>query len=117
MTNSETTISEREKLIQHLQTLRDDWKDEIPNQVIHSDNIDKQYKVRGNWFQGIIADIDEVLCTSKIKVDKDTLKQIDEIIDYFCNSVEFKDKLKDGKVDKIDIELGNYLIDLALKIV
>ena len=48
-------------MLEHLRGLRTGWKDEIPGKVIHSDAADNQYKVRRNWFTGVVADVENLL--------------------------------------------------------
>ena len=40
---------------QRLLTLRDWWKNDIPDEMVHSSSPDRFYKVRTGWFQGIIG--------------------------------------------------------------
>ncbi len=52
------TEKERISPIEYLRTLRDDYSDEIPKQVLHgpvtsSDSL--KFKVRSNWWQGVVG--------------------------------------------------------------
>ncbi len=57
---------EEEKLMRlppkdRLRHLRDDFSDEIPNEIIHSTSLNKAFKVRVGWFQGVTATLEAAL--------------------------------------------------------
>ena len=52
--NKKTVEEWRNIYLQRFQDLHDNWSDEIPEEMIHSDNpVNNRYKVRGNWFATI----------------------------------------------------------------
>lgn len=96
-----------------LKSLRDDFSEEIPTEIIHSSDNNNKYKVRGSWFQGITANVENLLEFSP--KDAPQILEINTLIDYFCNSQEFNDKMA-SRTDRCDIDKGNRLINLTLEI-
>ncbi len=50
------------KLIEYhkkIEELLYDWKDEIPDKIVHSTDSDKNYKIRAAWFQLLLSYIEK----------------------------------------------------------
>lgn len=101
------------KSIGMLKSLRDDFSEEIPAEIIHSSDNDNKYKVRGSWFQGITANVESLL--EFAPKDAPQIIEINALINYFCNSKDFSDKMA-SRTDGNDIDRGNRLICLVLEI-
>jgi len=105
---------EKAETVKRLKSLRDDFSDDIPDEILHSNDEDNKYKVRGSWFQGVIADTEGLL--SYASKDAPELEEIKEIMNYFTDSEEFRGKMS-SRTERSDIDKGNRLIELALKVV
>lgn len=64
----------KEEVVDYLTHARDDWSDEIPAQMIHSDAQNNKFKVRKNWFVGVSAMLSNVLDENVIKNPEPTKK-------------------------------------------
>jgi hypothetical protein len=96
--------------LEHLKMLRHDFSDEIPDRILHSTNKDNKYKVRRNWFQGVVADTENALSKGKIKTSEGKLAA-EQLLERFT-SEEFKQR---ELTEKRDIEEANKLIDIILQ--
>lgn len=112
--NEKSINSEQENIdhsLQMLKRLRDEWSDEIPEEMISGMSENKLFKVRGNWYQGIVAHAENLLHFAP--KDAPQIAEIRELIGYFCQSEEFDQKMA-TRVDRTDIEKGDRLIKLTL---
>jgi len=101
-------LSPGNPLFDHLTKLRDDFRDEIPVEVLHSISPNNNYKVRRTWFQGVVADI-ELMMDKGLLVP--TLKEnAEQVISYFTS-----DKFHYQPLTlREDIDKANEVIDLIL---
>lgn len=76
--------------------------------MIHSNSPDNRYKVRGSWFQGVIADIDILLENDEI-----TDSQLITECKLFMQAVTERDWKR--RTTHEEIEAANGLIDKILK--
>ncbi len=92
-----------------LRYLRDNFSDEIPDQVIHSTSPNNAFKVRRNWFQGVVATLERALDEGLVS-NPDMEWRVNVFIrDY--TSQEFKDK---PLTEASDIDEANRIINLVL---
>ncbi|MBI2338712.1 hypothetical protein HYU95_06035 [Candidatus Daviesbacteria bacterium] len=64
---------------EHLRWLLEDHKDKVPKKKVHRGN----YKVRGNWFQGVIGDLEECIADGGIG-DPHVIAEAQGFIDEYC---------------------------------
>ena len=103
---------EREKdidLLEHLRGLRDDWSDEIPEEIIHSDAPDSKFKVRASWFVGVTADVFCALEEGEIKTPQGRAAA-EQLITRFTSEEWANQDLTTAE----DIQEANRLIDIIL---
>lgn len=96
-------------MLEHLRGLRTGWKDEIPDRVIHSNEPDNLYKVRRNWFTGVVADVENLLIEGSI-TNGNKRAAAEQLLDRFT-SEEFRDQ---ELTTAEDIQTANRLIDIIL---
>lgn len=96
-------------MLEHLRGLRTGWKDEIPGKVIHSNEPDNLYKVRRNWFTGVVADVENLLVEGSIR---NGVKKVaaEQLLERFTSD-EFRDR---DLTTPEDIQTANNLIDVIL---
>jgi len=70
-------------MLEHLNHLRIDWKDEIPNRIVHSWDEDNLFKVRTGWFGMVAADIEKLLTEGQLTDSKK--KVAGELLDWFTS--------------------------------
>lgn len=96
--------------LKELARLRDDWNDEIPEQVVHSNSPMANFKVRRGWFGNIILATRLALDDKSIRSDEGK-KAAEQLISRFTS-----DKFREQKLTKKeDIQEANRLIDIVLK--
>lgn len=95
--------------MEHLVHLRDKWKDEIPDRVIHSSDNDNKFKVRRNWFQAVVGTVESLVDTGQIK-GSTKLRAANELMDTFT-AEEF---IQQDLTTPGDINNANRLIDIIL---
>lgn len=107
MVEKESFREENEKYdpVKHLKSMRFDYRDEVPEEIIHGDADVKNFKVRKNWWFGVILDL-ETLITMKKEVGQETLEKINAFQKKYT-SQEFKDRLTTAE----DISEANAFID------
>lgn len=103
------------KSIAILHSLKDDWRDEIPQQMKGSydpSGQDIRWKVRAGWFAAIN---NELSMLKRLGVVWPA--EIQETIDEFKESRHQKNKIpaQDRLTSQEDIERGNQLLDTLLK--
>ncbi len=96
-------------MLEHLRGLRTGWKDEIPGKVIHSDAADNRYKVRRNWFTGVVADVENLLTDGEITTDEGRAAA-GQLLDTFTSEEFTRRELTSAQ----DIQTANSLIDVIL---
>ena len=102
--------SENLDLIDQLRRFREDWSDKIPQEIIHSVAPDNKYKVRTNWFAGVVLNAWCLLEEGKL-TDESAKKAAQELVNRFTTE-DFKNrKLHTAE----DIQTANNLIDGILK--
>ena len=107
--------SEKEKIAKQIERFRyfkNEWKSEIPNQILSGASPDKKYKVRKNWFQGVIGDLEWGVLPLLSKEKHQVL--IEDIRNFFSRytSAEFKSRL----TTKEDIDTADSLIDSVISV-
>jgi uncharacterized protein YaaW (UPF0174 family) len=100
---------EKFDLREQLKSLRRDWSDEIPQEVIHFNDEDSKYKVRRNWFQQIVTNTWMLLDEGKIS-NEESKKAAEELIEKFTSEEFVERKLTTSE----DIETANHLMDVIL---
>lgn len=95
---------------QLLKELKDDWNDEIPEKIIHSDSTNKRFKARTSWFQGLIAILEIMVIDGEIN----NRKIITEI-ESFSQKIKSRD-WDQTRTTKKEIGEANNLINKVLKL-
>lgn len=95
--------------LEHLKEIRHDFSDEIPKEIIHSDAVDNKFKVRRNWFVGILVDVENALKDGVIMTLEGKLAA-EQLVKRF-RSDEFIER---ELTEKRDIDEANNLIDIIL---
>jgi len=95
--------------MQHLEFLRDEFSDEIPAEIIHSDALNNRFKVRVGWFQGVVATAWNLLSEGQISGNRQQAAA-QRLVDKFT-SQEFVDQ---DLTTRRDITVANRLIDIIL---
>lgn len=66
--------------MEHLRQLHDDFSDEIPGQVLHGQG---RFKVRRNWWQGVIGDLDRLM--SHGQIPEELKGEVDEFMTHYTS--------------------------------
>ncbi|OGE28747.1 hypothetical protein A2867_04680 [Candidatus Daviesbacteria bacterium RIFCSPHIGHO2_01_FULL_40_11] len=98
-----------ERIITGLKRLRDEYKDEMPEEIVHSYSPGSKTKARKGWFCSVSGLLESLNYLGLIE-DPITSKRLERGIEKF-NSERFKNR---ERTRKIDITYGNLLINLAL---
>ncbi len=91
--------------LEGLQHLRDDWNDEVPDEIIHNWG---NFKVRMAWWQSLVLDL-EVL-ERRGKISKDLQEEVNKFVKHYTSDEFHKQKLTTAE----DIGRANNLIDRIL---
>jgi len=83
---------EKMSLTNHLRFLNDSFSSEIPEKILHSTSQDNRFKVRKNWFQGVIADFAHAIEYLNPQKDNDLKNEINNFLDQFTKR-EFGNRL------------------------
>jgi len=93
-----------------LKYLRDEFSDEIPNEILHSPMGQPKYKVRKNWFQGVVADATNIVSSGY--ASEDSKRQLKEFHEYYEVS-EMRSRLTTREdIDKANSLLSSLITDL-----
>ena len=90
--------------LEHLKFLKDGFSNEIPTKILHSNMGQSRYKVRTNWFQGVIANAECVI--SEGYVSEKSKKLFEEFMEYYENSNAIN-----RLTSRVDIEKANKLLE------
>lgn len=96
----------KEKLI----ILRDDYRDEIPEEIVRDWDPVTKFKVRSTWYQAVVGRLRLGIITGAI-TDPVVIKKIDRGIKRFT-SERFQDR---DRTTAREIKYANMLIEFALK--
>lgn len=96
-------------MLEHLRDLRTNWKDEFPDHIVHSDEADREYKVRRSWFEGVISDVENLL-TEEIITDSTKITAAERLLERFTSKEFIDQELTTAE----DIATANRLIDIIL---
>lgn len=88
-----------------LQWYRDEWSEEIPEEIIHSG----MYKVRAAWFTGVISVIDVARDYNDIKSWRNRLRAKKFMKKYASQEFKMQELITIN-----DIEAGNKIINQML---
>ena len=94
------------KMLNHL---RNEYSDEIPNEIINSTSDNPLYKVRKAWFDNIIRVIHEMAMDYYFM---DDTTELDKFTSYYTSG-EFQARLTTAE----DISRGNEVLDYLLSVV
>ena len=72
--------------LEHLRRLHDDFSDEIPDRVLHGRGA---FKVRRNWWQGVVGDLDRL--RSQGQIPQELQEEVDGFLDHYT-SEEFHEQ-------------------------
>ncbi|MBI2599436.1 hypothetical protein HYW43_00765 [Candidatus Daviesbacteria bacterium] len=92
-----------------LRFLRDDCSDEIPEEILNGLSPQKLYKVRRNWWMGVVSVLEQGLRKGEIP-DLELQGQVDSFIDYYTSDQFKKQPLTKAE----DIAEANRIITLIL---
>jgi hypothetical protein len=107
---------EKEKIakqITRLHWFKDTWKSEIPDQILSAKSQDKMYKVRKNWWAGLVSDFEYgVLPILDATTHAELILKISNFSHDFCGQ-EFQGKT--GRLTtREDIDRADQLIEEIL---
>ncbi len=106
MNRKENPIMNREKYLEKLRDLRDNWSDTIPNKIVHGPN-GPQVKARKAWFQAIYAWIEIGL--KKGFIDNEIINAYEDFHNYIGDSW-----LCERLTEKQDIKQGNKVLSAVI---
>lgn len=106
MNRKENPIMNREKYLEKLRDLRDNWSDEIPTEILHSPGR-LQFKARKAWFQAIYAWIEIGL--KKGFIDNEIINAYEDFHNYIGDSW-----LCERLTEKQDIKQGNKVLSAVI---
>lgn len=111
---------DKKELLEKLLYLHNDWKDEIPKEIIHSNDKNNKYKCRIAWFQIITSSIDlgehYKLFTKKSKRVRDNFKIfVKELTIKRKNYIYIQKLGNDYPVNKKEIAKGNAVLKSMIK--
>jgi hypothetical protein len=98
--------------VEHLRWLHEEFSDEIPKEILSGHSPNRAYKVRGNWWAGVIADLDEMRHEEQIPLELS--EEIDAFIAHYTSD-EFHYQpltLKDD-IDRANSLIGRLLLNSA----
>jgi hypothetical protein len=94
----------------YIRDLRFGYSEEIPEELKHSTDKDRKYKVRKAWFSAVYAIIYHGACEAGFLSDK--VKKLGE---EFIRYQEFKDFPNQERTNRYDIAMANLVLDAALR--
>ncbi len=101
------------KNINNIRQLKDQWKDEIPSEVIYGGQEDKRkqmYKCRKNWWAMLVVELEYgTLPLLDIEKDSDLIQKIKIFFDDYCGT-EFQGSTGRLTTEQ-DIQRANSLIE------
>lgn len=77
---------ERIWLVEYLRILRDEYSDEIPEQVLHgfvTDQDRKKFKVRRNWWHGVVGGLD--ILQSRGLVPSGLEQEVSDFVEHYSS--------------------------------
>ena len=105
------TVYTREYLTSILIMFKDGYKDEIPDRIIHSDDLDNRYKVRTSWLAGVANSMER---SHTVGILPNSVQQdVSKFFDWYMS--EYSDRPGDQPNTKEDIEVGNNIICKVLE--
>ncbi|MDH4358944.1 MAG: hypothetical protein OEV37_03365 [Candidatus Berkelbacteria bacterium] len=96
----------REQIITELRSLRDDWSDEIPDQIVDSTS-GLRTKARNQWFQNVISWIEMGI---EVGLFSQQVMAELENFDKYIEETQFRSRIKNPE----DIKRGKMLLTHAL---
>jgi len=96
--------------LEQLKELRFNFSDEIPSRIVHSNDPDNKFKVRKNWFQGVVANVANALEDGQISTQEGKVAA-EQLLKRFT-AEEFVDQ---KLTTPVDINEANRLIDVILE--
>lgn len=100
-------LSPRQKLLQELKRLRDEYSSEIPDRIISSED-DQGCKVRKAWFNYVTANFE--LAAMQGLISEELVQKTEQFADKYCNS-DFGERL----TTKEDIEEADALLNETIE--
>lgn len=91
-----------------LKSLREDWSDEVPKEILHGGGTDKppKFKVRKNWWHPVFLTLQSIVEDNLLQED---LKK--EVEDF---TKEYIKKIRESHTTAEDIAAANAIIDKVL---
>lgn len=107
------------KLLKLISSLKQDWKNGVPNDVLHSTSPDAKYKVRKAWFDlvvGVLDDVQSATFDGLLKISSTLIDEIEEYeasitTDEFSSRLTTAEDIKQAEaiIDKVAVELNNKI--------
>ncbi len=107
MNFEENEFLNRKNILQILERLKKDYKDEIPSEIVRSTDEDNKYKIRRGWFQALVGALNR-FCLVMNNEEKPFKKEIEDFIKEITQ--------KTNEFSSADIEKANKLIDKILNL-
>ncbi len=95
---------------EHLLWMRDAFSDDIPAEVIHSNSPNNKFKVRRNWFYGLVQNLELWVLGDRLVDDPG----IDEEVGKFITHVRSDEFTKKPLTEAEDIEWANKVINMVV---
>lgn len=102
-------IKTKKSFLEKLESLRDDWSNEIPEEEIHGYQNPGKYKVLKTWFTLVVSDLQFAVSQGEI-TDPKTIKKVNGFVKKFTS----KDFHSQQRVTQEDIQRADKIINLAL---
>lgn len=87
-----------------LRRLRDDWSDEVPEEILHGGKgaDSPKFKVRRNWWAAVFNYLNILILQGSLKVEEER-----EVKSFL---IEYGEKIRNNLTTREDIEIANNLI-------
>ncbi|MBU1202922.1 hypothetical protein KKH39_02685 [Patescibacteria group bacterium] len=96
--------------------LRDGYSNDVPKEIIHSNSIDSNFKIRRGWFTALVGQLvlfkEDYLEGSDNNETQTLVTEIDTFVNY-CTSPDFIEK---DRTEKEDVDRGDEILNKVLKV-
>ena len=113
MEEKEKSLSPKEQRLADLKHLRYDFLDDLPpEKVTHADPDYHRYKCRGNYFQGVVDTLSQVVEAGDV-FDPELQQKVIKFMNYACNEHDFSRFTTRKDLDRIDKVLDDVIDHLS----
>ncbi len=95
--------------LERLRWLRDEFSDEIPEEILSGVSPQKNFKVRRNWWQGVVGTLANALERGKI-TNPEVQEEVKGFLEHYTSEKFHEQPLTTAE----DIKRANEIIDLVL---